>query len=160
MEIQQNTLYLTTPGSYVARDHLTLQVEVPVYPADLPSPERTRDKADDWRKLFIPIDHLESICVFGASTISPPALDLCWEHGVAVNFHSEFGYLQARLTGIADEERDRDLGRSVDEVLRLLDAVDYTEEHGEVCPANWHAGEEAMKPTAEGVASYLAKHTS
>ena len=45
---------------------------------------------------------LESICVFGASSISPPALDLCWEHGVAVNYLSEFGYLQARMTGVAD----------------------------------------------------------
>ncbi len=101
-EIAQNTLYLTTPGSYVARDHLTLQVEVPVYPDGLPAAERSRDQATDWRKLSIPIHHLESICVFGASTISPPALDLCWEHGVAVNFHSEFGHLQARLTGVAD----------------------------------------------------------
>jgi CRISPR-associated protein Cas1 len=100
--IQQNTLYLTTPASYVARDHLTLQVEVPVYPAGLPPEERARDKATDWRKLSIPIHHLESICVFGPSTISPPALDLCWEHGVAVNYLSEFGYLHARLTGVAD----------------------------------------------------------
>jgi len=53
---------------------------------------------------------------------------------------------------------DLALGRSVDEALRVLDALQYTEEHGEVCPANWHPGEEAMKPTAEGVASYLAKH--
>lgn len=100
--IQQNTLYLTTPASYIARDHLTLQVEVPVYPTDLPPEERARDKATDWRKLSIPIHHLESICVFGPSTISPPALDLCWEHGVAVNYLSEFGYLQARMTGVAD----------------------------------------------------------
>jgi len=100
--IQQNTLYLTTPGTYVARDHLTLQVEVPVYPADLPPEERARDKATDWRKLSIPIHHLESLCVFGQSTISPVALDLCWEHGVSVNFLSEFGYLQARMTGVAD----------------------------------------------------------
>jgi CRISPR-associated protein Cas1 len=102
MDIQQNTLYLTTSGSYVARDHLTLQVEVPVFPEGMPLAERTREKASDWRKLSIPIHHLESICVFGVSTISPPALDLCWEHGVAVNFHSEFGHLQARLTGVAD----------------------------------------------------------
>ena len=101
-DIQQNTLYLTTPASYVARDHLTLQVEVPVFPADLPRAERTRDRATEWRKLSVPIHHLESICVFGPSTISPPALDLCWEHGVAVNFLSESGYLQARLTGVAD----------------------------------------------------------
>jgi peroxiredoxin (alkyl hydroperoxide reductase subunit C) len=53
---------------------------------------------------------------------------------------------------------DLPLGRSVEEALRVLDALQFTEEHGEVCPANWKAGEEAMKPTAEGVAQYLAKH--
>jgi len=53
---------------------------------------------------------------------------------------------------------DLPLGRNVDEALRMLDALRFTEEHGEVCPANWHEGEEAMKPTAAGVAEYLAKH--
>lgn len=53
---------------------------------------------------------------------------------------------------------DLPLGRNVDEALRMLDALQFTEEHGEVCPANWRTGEEAMKPTADGVASYLAKH--
>ena len=101
-DIAQNTLYLTTPGTYVARDHLTLQVEVPEYPPDLPPEERNPKLASGQRKLSIPIHHLESICVFGASTISPPALDLCWEHGVAVNYLSQFGYLQARMTGVAD----------------------------------------------------------
>jgi CRISPR-associated protein Cas1 len=100
--IQQNTLYLVTAGSYVSRDHLTLQVEVPVYPPELPPEERSRDKAADWRKLSIPIHHLESLCVFGASTVSSPALDLCWEHGVAVNYLSEHGHFQARLSGVAD----------------------------------------------------------
>src|SRR5438874_9174694 len=101
-DIQQNTLYLLTPGSYVNRDHLTLQIEVPVYPDGLPPEQRDRKSAIDARKLSIPIHHLESVCVFGASTISAPALDLCWEHGVAVNYLSEYGYLQARLTGVAD----------------------------------------------------------
>ena len=55
---------------------------------------------------------------------------------------------------------DLSLGRSVDEALRMLDALQFTEEHGEVCPANWREGEEGMKPTAEGVANYLAKHSS
>ncbi len=55
-EIIQNTLYLTTTGTFVNRDHLTLQVEVPVYPADLPREERTRDKATDWRKVSIPMN--------------------------------------------------------------------------------------------------------
>lgn len=53
---------------------------------------------------------------------------------------------------------DLPLGRSVDEALRMVDAVQFSDTHGEVCPANWKEGEEAMKPTAEGVASYLAKH--
>ncbi len=101
-DIPQNTLYLTTPGSYIARDHLTLQVEVPEYPPDLPREDRNPKAAIGHRKLSVPIHHLESICVFGPSTISPPALDLCWENGVAVNYLSEFGYLQARMTGVAD----------------------------------------------------------
>ncbi|MFW6169142.1 MAG: peroxiredoxin [Planctomycetota bacterium] len=53
---------------------------------------------------------------------------------------------------------DLPLGRNVDEVLRMVDALQFTEEHGEVCPANWREGEEAMKPSAEGVAEYLGKH--
>ncbi len=53
---------------------------------------------------------------------------------------------------------DLPLGRNVDEALRMVDAVQFSDTHGEVCPANWKQGEDAMKPTAEGVASYLAKH--
>ena len=53
---------------------------------------------------------------------------------------------------------DLSLGRNVDEALRMLDALQFTEQHGEVCPANWKEGDEAMKPTAEGVADYLSKH--
>jgi peroxiredoxin (alkyl hydroperoxide reductase subunit C) len=53
---------------------------------------------------------------------------------------------------------DLPLGRSVDEALRMVDALQFHETHGDVCPANWKHGEEAMKPTAEGVASYLSKH--
>lgn len=53
---------------------------------------------------------------------------------------------------------DLPLGRSVDEAIRVIDALQFTEKYGEVCPANWHDGDDAMKPTAEGVADYLAKH--
>lgn len=53
---------------------------------------------------------------------------------------------------------DLPFGRNVAEALRMVDAVQFFEAHGEVCPANWQEGEEAMKPTADGVASYLAKH--
>ena len=48
------------------------------------------------------------------------------------------------------------LGRNVDEMIRMLDALQYTEEHGEVCPAGWKKGEAGMTPTANGVADYLA----
>ena len=50
------------------------------------------------------------------------------------------------------------LGRNVDEALRLVDALQFTEEHGEVCPAGWKKGDKGMKATAEGVASYLAEN--
>jgi len=50
------------------------------------------------------------------------------------------------------------LGRSTSEALRILDALRHHEEFGEVCPADWHEGDEAMKANAEGVASYLSKH--
>jgi peroxiredoxin (alkyl hydroperoxide reductase subunit C) len=51
------------------------------------------------------------------------------------------------------------LGREVDEMLRMVDALQFFEENGEVCPAGWHKGETGMKASAEGVASYLASHS-
>ena len=53
---------------------------------------------------------------------------------------------------------DLPLGRNIDEALRMVDALQFFEKHGDVCPANWQEGKEAMKPTAEGVADYLSKH--
>ncbi len=53
---------------------------------------------------------------------------------------------------------DLPLGRNVDEALRMVDALTFHEENGEVCPAGWKKGEEGMKANAQGVASYLAKH--
>ncbi|HLO66782.1 MAG TPA: peroxiredoxin [Holophaga sp.] len=53
---------------------------------------------------------------------------------------------------------DLPLGRNVEEVLRVLDAIDFHTEHGEVCPANWKKGQKAMKPTQEGLREYAAAH--
>jgi len=50
------------------------------------------------------------------------------------------------------------LGRNVDEAIRMVDALQFFEENGEVCPANWQKGEEGMKDTFEGVAEYLSKN--
>jgi peroxiredoxin (alkyl hydroperoxide reductase subunit C) len=55
---------------------------------------------------------------------------------------------------------DLPLGRNIDEMLRMIDAMHFTNEHGEVCPAGWQKGQEGMQPDAEGVAEYLAKHES
>ena len=50
------------------------------------------------------------------------------------------------------------LGRDIDEMLRVVDALQFTEEHGEVCPAGWNKGKAGMKASTEGVAAYLSEH--
>lgn len=51
---------------------------------------------------------------------------------------------------------DLPLGRNINEMLRMVDALQFCEKHGEVCPAGWEEGRKGMKPTAEGVAEYLS----
>jgi CRISPR-associated protein Cas1 len=85
MGIKQNTLYLTASGYYISRDHQTLRVE-----------------QDKELKLAIPVHHIESICSFGLNSFSPAALQLCWEHGVSVNFFSDNGFFQGRWEGVAN----------------------------------------------------------
>jgi peroxiredoxin (alkyl hydroperoxide reductase subunit C) len=53
---------------------------------------------------------------------------------------------------------DLPLGRNVDEMLRMVDALDFHDKHGEVCPAGWNKGDKGMKETPAGVADYLSKH--
>ena len=53
---------------------------------------------------------------------------------------------------------DLPLGRNIDEMIRMVDTMLFTNEHGEVCPAGWVKGDEGMKASTEGVAEYLAKH--
>ena len=55
---------------------------------------------------------------------------------------------------------DLPLGRSIDETLRLVDALQHTEEHGEVCPVGWTKGKTAMKANPQGVASYLKENAA
>ena len=76
------------------------------------------------------------------------------------------GGISMRGTFIIDEDfilrhfhvNDLPLGRNVDEALRILDAMDFHRENGEVCPAGWTKDKEAMTPTADGVADYLASN--
>lgn len=53
---------------------------------------------------------------------------------------------------------DLPIGRNVDEVLRIIDAIDYHEKHGEVCPAGWNKGDQGLAPSHKGVADYLASN--
>jgi peroxiredoxin (alkyl hydroperoxide reductase subunit C) len=53
---------------------------------------------------------------------------------------------------------DLPIGRNIDEFIRLVDALQFFEEHGEVCPAGWHKGQSGMKASPKGVADYLARH--
>ena len=53
---------------------------------------------------------------------------------------------------------DLPLGRNIDEMLRMVDALQFHEEHGEVCPAQWEKGKEGMKDNPEGVAKYLKQN--
>ncbi len=53
---------------------------------------------------------------------------------------------------------DLPLGRNIDEMIRMVDTMLFTNEHGEVCPAGWQKGDEGMKADTAGVAEYLAKH--
>ena len=52
------------------------------------------------------------------------------------------------------------LGREVDEMIRLVEALQFTESHGEVCPAGWRKGKKGMKPSADGVAAYLRENAA
>ncbi len=81
------------------------------------------------------------------------------------NLDFEGAPIAYRATFIIDKEgivrhqmvNDTFLGRNTREALRVLDGIQYFEKHGEVCPADWEEGKQAMKPDFEGVKQYLAK---
>ncbi|QHG92262.1 peroxiredoxin [Coxiella endosymbiont of Amblyomma sculptum] len=55
---------------------------------------------------------------------------------------------------------DLPLGRSIPEILRIIDALQFTEKNGEVCPANWKKGDPGIRPSSEGIAEYLSEYAS
>ncbi len=96
----------------------------------------------------------------GYSMVADITHDICQAYGVE---HPEAG-IAFRGTFILDKEgivrseiiNDLPIGRNMDELLRLVDAVQFHEQNGEVCPANWQKGKTAIKATSEGIAAYLA----
>ena len=55
---------------------------------------------------------------------------------------------------------DLPLGRNIDELIRLVEALQFTDQHGEVCPAGWNKGDKGMNASPDGVAAYLAEHAA
>ncbi len=88
--------------------------------------------------------------------------EICQAYGIE---HPEAG-VALRASFLIDKEgvvqhqvvNNLPLGREVDEMLRLVEALQFTEEHGEVCPAGWRKGDKGMRPDAKGVAEYLSGH--
>lgn len=95
--------------------------------------------------------------------ISDITKEIARDYGVLVN-----DAVALRGTFIIDKQgivrhatlNDLPIGRNVDETLRVVDALQFSEAHGEVCPAGWQKGQAAMRPNASGVAAYLASNAS
>jgi peroxiredoxin (alkyl hydroperoxide reductase subunit C) len=83
------------------------------------------------------------------------AYDVESEGGVAFR-----GSFLIDRTGIVRHQvvNDLPLGRNIDEMIRMVDALQFTEEHGEVCPAGWNKGKEGIKASPDGIAKYLGDH--
>lgn len=94
--------------------------------------------------------------------VADVAHDICQAYGVEhpdakVAFRGTFvidkqGVVRSEIVN------DLPIGRNMDELLRIVDAVQFHEEHGEVCPANWQKGKTAITATSEGIAGYLAEN--
>lgn len=86
-------------------------------------------------------------------------LDLDYSNGLGDNVTYRATYLVDEDGKIFHESvNDMPLGRNVDEYLRLVDAYTHVQKNGEVCPANWEKGKEAMNASKDGVSSYLSKN--
>ena len=89
-----------------------------------------------------------------------------WSYDEEGNLEFEGAPVAFRGTFFIDKEgivrhetiNDLPLGRNIDEMLRIVDAWQHVEKHGEVCPANWEEGKTAMNATREGVAEYLSNN--
>ena len=77
--------------------------------------------------------------------------------GAPVAFRGTF-FIDKEGTVRHETINDLPLGRNIDEMIRLVDALHHVDKYGEVCPANWEEGKDAMKATKEGVSEYLSNH--
>lgn len=95
----------------------------------------------------------------------PLIADLTKDISRAYGVLLENGGVALRGTFLIDEEgvlrhqviNDLPLGRNIDEALRMVDALDFVQKHGEVCPAEWHPGGDTIKPTPKDSKEYFSK---
>ncbi len=92
-------------------------------------------------------------------------LDKSWARGFDVLFNESVALRGSFLLDADGTVRhavvnDLPLGRNIDEMVRMVDTMLFTNEHGEVCPAGWNKGDKAMKPSTKGVAEYLGENGS
>ncbi len=92
--------------------------------------------------------------------LSDPRRDVTADYGVLIEESAQAmrGLFIVNIQGILKHVtiNHADLGRSVDEALRILDAITTTETHGVVCPANWKQGQKSIEPSQEGLEAYVA----
>lgn len=86
-----------------------------------------------------------------------PETGRAWVEGDDVTYRATY-LIDEEGTVFHESVNHMPLGRNVNEYLRLIDAFTHVQEKGEVCPANWEEGKDAMKADRDGVADYLAKH--
>lgn len=111
-----------------------------------------------WRNT--PIDK-GGIGQVGYTLVADLSHEICQSYGVessgSVAFRASF-LIDKSFTVRHMVVNDLPLGRNVDEMLRMVDALQFHEQHGEVCPAGWNKGSSGMKPNTAGVADYLKNH--
>jgi len=114
-----------------------------------------------WRNTAINQGGIENVDYTMAADVNHR---ICQAYGVE---HPEAG-IAFRAAFIIDDEgvvrsqivNDLPIGRDIDEILRLVDAIQYNAKHGEVCPAGWKKGTKAMQASSDGVAAYLTEHST
>ena len=114
--------------------------------------------------LNLPLNELVTACKgmlpFGATPASVMTADDELETSVGGGVALRGSFLIDEHGNVRHEiKNDLPLGRNVDEMLRLLDALDHHNKHGEVCPAGWMKGKTGMHPSDEGMKDYLANNT-
>ena len=114
-----------------------------------------------WRKTPINQGGIENVSYTMAADVNHR---ICQAYGVehpeaSVAFRAAFiidkeGTIRSQLIN------DLPIGRDIDEIIRLFDALQFHENHGEVCPAGWKKGDQGMKPSTAGVAAYLEEYST